>query len=73
MKRQGKNITHIQIGKDKERTEKHYPYLYRERQRKNRETKAIFIKRKTREALKTIIHIHIRKDKGTIENHYSYL
>ena len=28
MKRQGKNITHIHIGKDKERTEKHYPYSY---------------------------------------------
>ena len=52
-----KKITHIHLGKDKGRTEKHYPYLYRERQGKNRETKAIF---------------HIGKDKGRVEKHYPY-
>ena len=39
-----KNITHIHIGKDKGRTAEQYPYSFRERQGKNRETKAILIK-----------------------------
>ena len=68
-----KNITHIGIGKDKGRTEKHYPYSYRERQGKNRETKAIFIEGKTREELKNITHFCIGKDKGRIEKNYPYL
>ena len=58
------NNTHIHIGRDKGRTEKHYPYSYRERQGKDRETKAILIKGKIREDLKNITHIHIGKDKG---------
>ena len=67
-----KNITHIHIGKDKGRTEKHYLYSYRERQGKNRETKAIFIEGKTREELKNTTHIHMGKDKGRIEKKKLY-
>merc|ERR1712121_67447 len=65
-----RNKSHIHRRKDKGRIEKHYPYSYRERQGKNRETKAIFIEGKTREAterqgkqLKDITHIDIGKDK----------
>ena len=67
-----KNITDIHTGKDKRRTEKHYPYLYRERQGKNRETKAILMQGKTREELKNITHIHIGKDKGRTEKQKPY-
>ena len=58
--------------KNKGRTEKHYPYLYRERQGKDRETNAISIWGKTREELKNMTHIHIGKDKGRTEKHYPY-
>ena len=64
----------MHIGKDKRRTEKHFPYSHRERQEKNREIKAIFIQGKTREELKNITNIHIGKDKGRTEKQkpYSY-
>ena len=58
--------------KNKGRTEKHYPYLHRERQEKNRETKAILIYGKTREELKNITYIHIGKDKGKTEKQKPY-
>ena len=58
-----RNKSQIDIGKDKGRTEKHYPYSYMERQGKNRETKAILMWGKTREELENITHIHIGKDK----------
>jgi len=37
------NLSHIDVWKDKGRTEKHYPYLHRERQGKNCKTLHIFI------------------------------
>ena len=82
-----KNITHIYIEKDKERVEKHYPYIYRERQGRNRETKAILMQGKTREELETLlifiqgktrdeqrnkIYIDMRKAKERVEKHYPY-
>ena len=54
------------MGKTK-RAEKHYLYSYRERQRMNRKTKAIWIQGKTREELKNISYIHKGKDKGRTE------
>ena len=38
-----RNKSHIDVGEDQGKTEKHYPYSYRERQGKNRETKAILM------------------------------
>ena len=67
-----KNIAYVYIGKDKERVEKHYPYIYRERQGRNRETKAILMQGKTREELKNITHIYIGKDKGGTEKQKPY-
>ena len=67
-KKQWKNITHIHIGKNKGRTEKHYLYLYEESRRKNRETKAIFIQGKTREKLKNISHVHIGRTREEPKN-----
>ena len=63
-KKELKNITSLYIGKDKGRTEKHYPFSYRERQGKDKETKAIMIWGKTREELKNISDFHKGKDKG---------
>ena len=63
----------MHIGKDQRRTEKHYTYSYRERQGKNKETKAIFMQGKTREELKNTTHIHIGKDKGRTEKQKPYL
>merc|ERR1712208_89861 len=67
-----KNKSHNDIGEDKGRTEKHYPYSHRERQGKNGKTLPILIYGKTREEQKNITHIHIGKDKGRIEKHYPY-
>merc|ERR1712208_268650 len=67
-----KNKSHNDIGEDKGRTEKHYPYSHRERQGKNGKTLPILIWGKTREEQKNITHIHIGKDKGRIEKHYPY-
>merc|ERR1712033_31039 len=58
--------------KKKGRTEKQKLYSYRERQGKNRETKAKFIEGKTREELKNITNIHVGKDKERTEKHYPY-
>ena len=68
-----KNFTHIRTGKDKGRTEKHYPYLYKEKLGKNRETKAILMQGKTWKERKNITHIYIGKDKERVEKHYPYI
>ena len=67
-----RNKSQIDIGKDKETTEKHYPFSYRERQGKNRKTKAILIQGKTREELKNITHFHIGKDMGRTKKQKPY-
>ena len=61
------NKNHIDVGKDKGKTEKHYPYSQRERQGKDRETKGTLIQGKIREKWKNITHTYIGKDKGSTE------
>ena len=62
----------MHIGKDKGRIEKHYPFSYRERQGKNRETKAIFIKGERKEKQRNKSHTDKVKNKGRTEKHYPY-
>ena len=56
-----KNNIHIQIKKYKGRTEYHDPYLYKDRQGKNKGTLHVFTQGKTREELKNITYIHNRE------------
>ena len=64
MREEQRNKSHIDVGKDKGRTEKHYPYSHRERQGKNRKTLPIFIQGKTRGEQRNRSHFHMGKDKG---------
>ena len=64
--------THIYRGKDKGKTEKHFPISYRETQGKDKDTKPILIWGKTREELKNISHFYIGKDKGRTEKQKPY-
>ena len=72
LREEKRNKSHIDVGKDKGRTGKHYPYSYRKRQRKNREIKAILMQGKTREELKNITNIHTDKDKERTEKQKPY-
>ena len=72
MRDKQRNKNHIDIGKDKGRTEKHFPFSYRETQGKDKDTKPILIWGKTREELKNISHFYIGKDKGRTEKQKPY-
>ena len=67
-----KNNIHIQIKKYKGRTEYHDPYLYKDRQGKNKGTLHVITQGKTREELKNITHFHIGKDKGRTKKQKPY-
>ena len=64
IKEELENNIHIQIKKYMGRTKYHDPYLYKDRQRKNKGTSHVFTQGKTREELKNITYIHNREKQG---------